>query len=124
MTKKSDSLSSLMSDYMAKKKKPGDYDIGYSVYINSATILENKKMENLYKGKLFVSGNRIRNKDEISASTGRWESDLELNVEDSLLDPIKKDLKFLIKSETYYSVANWQMTVISQMAGLLIFLYC
>lgn len=78
-------------------------------------------METLYKGKLFVSGNRIRNKDEISASTGRWESDLELNVEDSLLDPIKKDLKFLIKSETYYSVANWQMTVISQMAGLLIF---
>ncbi|WP_277015721.1 sensor histidine kinase [Flavobacterium lindanitolerans] len=121
MTKKSDSLSSLMSDYMAKKKKPDDYDIGYSVYINSATILENKKMETLYKGKLFVSGNRIRNKDEISASTGRWESDLELNVEDSLLDPIKKDLKFLIKSETYYSVANWQMTVISQMAGLLIF---
>lgn len=43
MTKKSDSLSSLMSDYMAKKKKPDDYDIGYSVYINSATILENKK---------------------------------------------------------------------------------
>ncbi|MBC8645048.1 hypothetical protein H9W95_16495 [Flavobacterium lindanitolerans] len=84
---------------MAKKKKPGDYDIGYSVYINSATILENKKMENLYKGKLFVSGNRIRNKDEISASTGRWESDLELNVEDSLRIRLKKILNFLSKAK-------------------------
>lgn len=121
MTKKSDSLSNLMSDYMTKVKKPGDYDIGYSVYINSATILENQKMKTFYKGKLFVSGNHIRNKEEISASTGRWESDLELSVKDSLVAPLKKDFKFLIKSETYYSVANWQMTVISQMAGLLIF---
>lgn len=120
MKSKSDSLSANMKIYMDKRKKPGDFDIGYSIYITSATIKHDGVTDNIYKGKLFVLGNNVKNKDEVAASTGRWEGEKQY-VDDSVSPAITKNLDFEIKSARYYSIANWEQTIISQMAGLLIF---
>ena len=120
MKSKSDSLSTVMTAYMNQRKRPGDFDIGYSIYITSATIKKDNKIDSLYRGKLFVLGNNVKNKDEVVASTGRWEGEKEY-VDDRAAVPIKKAVDFEIKSERYYSIANWGQTIIRQMAGLLIF---
>ena len=120
MKSKSDSLSTVMTAYMNKHKRPGDFDIGYSIYITSATLKKDNKLDSLYRGKLFVLGNNVKNKDEIVASTGRWEGEKEY-VDDLAAVPIKKIVDCEIKSERYYSIANWEQTIIRQMAGLLIF---
>lgn len=120
MKSKSDSLSNTMTAYMQKRKKPGDFDIGYSIYITSITIKKDNKIDSIYSGKLFVLGNNVKNKDEVVSSTGRWEGEKEYNDE-SVSPPAKKAIDFEIKSERYYSIANWEQTIISQMAGLLIF---
>lgn len=120
MKSKSDSLSGIMKAYMDKHKKPGDFDIGYSIYITSITITDDKKTDSIYSGKLFVLGNNVKNKGEVVASTGRWEGEKEY-VDNSVSPMVRKGLDFEIKSERYYSIANWEQTIISQMAGLLIF---
>lgn len=120
MNSKTDSLSKVMSEYMARKKKPGDFDIGYSIYITSATVTVNDITDSIYSGKLYVLGNNVKNKGEELSSQGRWEGNENLE-KDTSVPAIKKNYNYIIKSERYYSFADWQKTIISKMAGLLLF---
>lgn len=116
METKADSLSAVMGNYMAKNVHPDDYNIGYSIYITSATVTENKKTDSIYKGKLFVLGNKIKSPNETALSYGRWESSASEKISNT-----DKSYTFIIKSERHYSFADWQKTIIGKMAGLLIF---
>jgi two-component system phosphate regulon sensor histidine kinase PhoR len=112
-----DSLSNAMKTHMDKRKTPGDYDIGYSDYVTSLVIVENNKIDTIYKGKLLIFDNKIKSNNEISSSIGSWENNNELKNPDSE----KTDYTILLKTQQYYSFANWQKTILSQMAGLLLF---
>lgn len=105
-----DSLSNAMKAYMKKMAQPEDYDIGYSVYVNSIMLVKNKKADTLYNGKMLVLANDTLKTDQILSSEGRWES-------------VDSDVKLamIVKSKRYYSFDDWQNTIIKKMGGLLVF---
>lgn len=115
--KNCDSLSNAMKKHMEKCRKHGDYTIGYSDYLMSLQIINNNKIDTIYNGKSLIFDNKIKSNNEISSSTGKWESSNE--VEHTGVERIKYTLLF--KTEQFYSFANWQKTIFSKMAGLLLF---
>jgi signal transduction histidine kinase len=115
--KNRDSLSNAMKGHMEKLRKPSDYKIGYSDYLMSLVIIENKKIDTVYNGKLLVFDNKVKSNNEISSSNGTWENNNELDS----LDSKKNKYTILLKTQQYYSFEGWQKTILSQMAGLLIF---
>ncbi|HEU4497330.1 MAG TPA: HAMP domain-containing sensor histidine kinase [Flavobacterium sp.] len=109
----SDSLSGILTSYMRKISKPGDFVIGYYVYATSVVVQQNGKNDTIFKGKLPV----LKNKDflkgkEFSMSSSRWENNLEND---------KEKYNLIIKSDRYYSYADRKSMIISRMAGLLLF---
>jgi two-component system phosphate regulon sensor histidine kinase PhoR len=115
--KSCDSLSNAMKTYVDKRKKPRDYDIGYSDYLMSLVIIKNNKIDTIYKGKLLIFDNKVKSNNEISSSAGSWENNNQQDNPDSK----KMNYTILLKTQQYYSFANWQKTILSQMAGLLLF---
>ncbi|MGO4773716.1 sensor histidine kinase [Flavobacterium sp. W22_SRS_FK3] len=112
-----DSLSDAMKKHMDKRKKTEDYNIGYSDYLTSLIIIADNKIDTIYKGKLLIFDNKIKSNNEISSSIASWENNNELDNPDSK----KTNYTILLKTQQYYSFANWQKTILSQMAGLLLF---
>ncbi|MCC9064772.1 sensor histidine kinase [Flavobacterium piscisymbiosum] len=105
-----DSLSAAMNTYMKKMAEPEDYDIDYSIYLNSIIVINNKKTDTLFKGKALILANDTLKKNQILSSIGRWE------IQDS-----DTELSMIVKSERYYGFDKLQQTIISKMAGLLLF---
>jgi len=105
-----DSLSNAMKIYMKKMAQPEDYDIDYSIYVNSIMLIENKKVDTIFKGKMLVLANDTLKKNHILSSEGRWETvDTDVN------------LAMIVKSNRFYSFDELQNIIISKMAGLLLF---
>ena len=110
LTIKKDSLSGAMKTYMKKMGQPEDYDIDYSVYLNSITVIKGGKKNTLFDGKILILANDTLKKNKILSSMGRWET------KDS-----NDELILVIKSNRYYSFDELQQIIISKMAGLLLF---
>lgn len=110
--KKSDSLSVALTDFMSKHAKPNDYKIGYSVYLNSVTLIQNGKPDKIYDGRLLVMNNKNSTGENIFLSSARWENTLKND---------NVDFNLVVKSERCYSLENWKMTILGKMASLLIF---
>lgn len=105
-----DSLSNALKIYMKKMSQPEDYDIDYSIYVNSIMLIENKKVDTIFKGKMLVLANDTLKKNHILSSEGRWETiDNDVN------------LAMIVKSNRFYSFDELQNIIISKMAGLLLF---
>jgi two-component system phosphate regulon sensor histidine kinase PhoR len=107
---KRDSLSKAMKTYMKKMAQPEDYDIDYSIYLNSITVIKDGKKNNLFDGKMLILANDTLKKNKILSSMGRWET------KDS-----NDELILVVKSNRYYSFDELQQIIISKMAGLLLF---
>lgn len=107
---KRDSLSKAMKIYMKKMAQPEDYDIDYSIYLNSITVIKGRKKNNLFDGKMLILANDTLKKNKILSSMGRWET------KDS-----NDELILVVKSNRYYSFDELQQIIISKMAGLLLF---
>ncbi|MBF4483435.1 HAMP domain-containing sensor histidine kinase [Flavobacterium sp. CSZ] len=107
---KRDSLSKAMKTYMKKMAQPEDYDIDYSIYLNSITVIKGGKKNNLFDGKMLILANDTLKKNKILSSMGRWET------KDS-----NDELILVVKSNRYYSFDELQQIIISKMAGLLLF---
>lgn len=105
-----DSLSKAMNVYMKKMAQPEDYDIDYSIYLNSITLINHGKTDTLFKGKILILANDTLKKNQILSSMGRWETK---DNDDGLI--------IIVKSNRFYSFDELQQTIISKMAGLLIF---
>lgn len=105
-----DSLSRGMSIYMKKMSQPEDYNIDYSIYLNSITLINHGKTDTLFNGKIVILATDTSKKNKILSSMGRWET------KDN-----DDDFTLILKSERYYSFDELQQTIISKMAGLLIF---
>ena len=109
---KSDSISKIFTDYVRQNSKIDDYEIGYSVYVTSVTLTTETKNDSLYKGRLLILTNNDIKGDELYLASSRWENKLENE---------KVNFGLIVKSERFYSFQNWKSTIISKMAGLLIF---
>lgn len=107
---KKDSLSTAMKVYMKKMEQPEDYDIDYSIYLNSITLLNNGKTDTLFNGKILILASDTLKKNKILSAMGRWET------KDS-----NEELTLIVRSERYYSFDELQHIIISKMSGLLIF---
>lgn len=105
-----DSLSRGISIYMKKMSQPEDYNIDYSIYLNSITLINHGKTDTLFNGKIVILATDTSKKNKILSSMGRWET------KDN-----DDDFTLILKSERYYSFDELQQTIISKMAGLLIF---
>lgn len=105
-----DSISGAMNIYMKKMAEPEDYDIDYSIYLNSIILINHEKTDTLFNGRILVLANNTLKKNQILSSMGRWEN------KDSDID-----LTMIVKSDRYYGFDQLQQTIISKMAGLLLF---
>ncbi|MFB9110543.1 sensor histidine kinase [Flavobacterium gyeonganense] len=114
-----DSLSEAMKRYMEKFKKPEDFEIGYSDYLTSLVILNNNITDSVYNGKLLIFDNKVKSTNEISSSIGKWQNTNESESDNP--GAVKKKYTLMLKTEQFYSFANWQKTILGQMAGLLLF---
>lgn len=112
INKNSDSLSKVLTQYMKKMAKPGDYEIGYSVYVTSIVIKHNNSIDSLFKGKTLVLTNKEIKGEEIALANARWESNLEND---------HYNYNFILKSNRYYSFENWKLMIIGKVSGLLFF---
>jgi two-component system phosphate regulon sensor histidine kinase PhoR len=108
----SDSLSAALTNFMAKKAKPGDFKVGYSVYMTSVTLLQKGNPETLYDGRLLIMKNKKINGEDLFLSSARWENKLQNET---------VDYNLIVKSERCYNMENWKMTIFQKMASLLIF---
>lgn len=118
--KSHDSLSNAMKTHMQKRKKTGDYDIGYSDYLMSLVIVKNNKIDTIYKGKLLIFDNKVKSNNEIYSSSGSWENKNKSEDSNAVVSE-NRDYALLLKTQQYYSFASWQKTILSKMAGLLLF---
>lgn len=110
LTSNKDSIISAMNMYMKKMTQPEDYDIEYSIYLNSIVLINHGKTDTLFKGKILVLANDTLKKNQILSSMGRWET--KDNDDEHTM---------IVKSNRYYSFDELQQTIISKMAGLLLF---
>ncbi len=117
--KTSDTLSPLISDYIATKNFFEKYDVKYTNYIISATVIYPDKRPNdtLYSGKIKLVGNNYEGTDEKMASQSRWRG----NSNNSQTVRSPEDVDFEIVTQRYYSIINWQREVLVQLSGLLLF---
>lgn len=110
LTSNKDSIISAMNMYMKKMTQPEDYDIEYSIYLNSIVLINHGKPDTLFTGKILVLANDTLKKNQILSSMGRWET--KDNDDEHTM---------IVKSNRYYSFDELQQTIISKMAGLLLF---
>lgn len=106
---KCDSLSPVLAKAMSRSGLYKKYKIGYSVYITSVTIPKENSTDTIFNGKIKTLGNNIKSDNEILYATGNWET--------------RDDTSYSgqIRTLRCYSIENWKITILSEMAGLLIF---
>lgn len=107
-----DSLVVAMKKYTKKLEKPDDYNIDYSVYINSIVIKEQNQTDSIFKGKMLVLANDTLKKNRVESSEGRWENNYLHNG---------KEYTLTVRSNRYYGFDEWQQTILGKMSGLLAF---
>lgn len=109
--KTEDSLSEVVSKFIIRKKFFEEYDVTFANYIVSASIYTDdpEKADPLFSGKMILYGNNPEKNAETQASQSTWHGDSE------------KKFNFVVVTERYYSIANWEQKVFAKMAGLLIF---
>jgi signal transduction histidine kinase len=109
--KTGDSLSGVISQYIKKEHFFEGYDVTFANYLVSVGIYtdDEKKANNLFSGKMLLFGNNPGQNAETQASQSTWHGDSE------------KKFNFVVVTERYYSIANWEKKVFIKMAGLLIF---
>jgi signal transduction histidine kinase len=116
IAKTCDSLSGIMSAHVQKQKVFEEYDVAYTNYIRMAVLYSkgNTTIDTLFKGKMKLFSNNTLNIPETQASESTWKS----KSED---EDYHVDYDFVIVTERYYSIENWQRQVLIKMSGLLIF---
>ncbi|OXA67334.1 hypothetical protein B0A67_22135 [Flavobacterium aquidurense] len=107
---KKDSLSTATKIYMKKMAQTGDYDIDYSIYLNQIILIDHKKTDTLFNGKIMILANDTLKENQNLSSMGRWEN------KDS-----DAELSMIVKSNRFYGFDKLQQTIISKMTGLLLF---
>lgn len=109
--KTEDSLSDVISKFIIKEKFFEGYDVTFANYIVSAGIYKDdpKKAKPLFSGKMLLYGNNPERNAETQASQSTWHGDS------------NKQFNFVVVTERYYSIENWEKNVFIKMSGLLIF---
>lgn len=117
--KTSDTLSPLITEYIATKNFFEGYDVKYTNYIISATVIypDKRPDDTLYSGKIKLVGNNYEGTEEKMASQSRWRG----NSNNSQTVHGPNDVDFEIVTQRYYSIINWQREVLIKLSGLLIF---
>jgi two-component system phosphate regulon sensor histidine kinase PhoR len=106
---KSDSLSPILAKAMSRSGLYKKYKIGYSVYIISVTTPKGISTDTIFNGKIKTLGNNIKSDNEILYATGNWETRDDTSHSGQ------------IRTLRCYSIENWRITILSEMAGLLFF---
>lgn len=109
--KTEDSLSSVISTFIKKEKFFEEYDVTFANYIVSVGIYttDPEKADPLFSGKMILFGNNPGKNAETQASQSTWHGDSDKNI------------NFVVVTERYYSIENWNQKVFMKMLGLLIF---
>lgn len=109
--KTEDSLSDVISKFIIKEKFFEGHDVTFANYIVSAGIYKDdpKKSKPLFSGKMLLYGNNPERNAETQASQSTWHGDS------------NKQFNFVVVTERYYSIENWEKNVFIKMSGLLIF---
>ncbi|MCO6148200.1 sensor histidine kinase KdpD [Flavobacterium sp. NRK1] len=109
--KTEDSLSKVISEYIKKERFFEGYDVTFANYLISVGIYtdDEKKADNLFSGKMLLFGNNPGQNPETQASQSTWHGDSE------------KKFNFVVVTERYYSISNWEKEIFIKMSGLLIF---
>lgn len=116
-----DSLSPVMNHYIEKQNFFEGYDVSYSNYVISATIVApgQKTGDTLFAGKALLFGNNTDGTPETQASQSNWRGNNRDFV--NCLPSGDKNYDFEVVTSRYYSIANWERQVLYKLSGLLIF---
>jgi two-component system phosphate regulon sensor histidine kinase PhoR len=122
ISKNSDTLSQAIFKLLKARNMTDNYKARYTNYITSVVVEGDGGRDTLFKGKLFLFGDSIKSNNEIMSSQGKWQSrSSERKEDDTFKTDTIRDYKFEVKTETYYSIDNWEKLVLSRMAGLFVF---
>jgi two-component system phosphate regulon sensor histidine kinase PhoR len=118
----SDSLSRAVSKLLKDTEITDNYKARYSNYITSVVVETKDNYDTLFKGRMLLFGDTIKGSNETKSSQGRWQSRSSVHKKDDALntDTIN-DYNFEVKTETCYSIDNWERLILGRMAGLFIF---
>jgi len=119
IAKVSDSLSTVMNDYINKNQIFEEYEVNYIDYLQSVVVFKdhNTIRDTLFKGKMMLYGNNDHSAPETAASQSTWRGDAKSQNSDNT----KVDYSFEVISQRFYSIANWERQVYLKMTGLLVF---
>jgi two-component system phosphate regulon sensor histidine kinase PhoR len=122
ISKNSDTLSQAIFKLLKERKITDKYKARYTNYITSVVVEGDGGRDTLFRGKLFLFGDSIKGKNKIMSSQGKWQSRSSERKEDDIFETDTiRDYKFEVKTETYYSIDNWEKLVLGRMAGLFVF---
>jgi len=109
--KTEDSLSDVISKFIIKENFFEGYDVTFANYIVSAGLYKDdpEKANPLFTGKMLLYGNNPDRHAETQASQSTWHGDSE------------KKFNFVVVTERYYSIENWDRKIFIKMSGLLLF---
>jgi len=122
ISENSDTLSHAIIKLLKERKITDKYNARYTNYITSVVVEGDRGRDTLFRGKLFLFGDSVKGNNEIMSSQGKWQSrSSERKEDDTFKTDTIRDYKFEVKTETYYSIDNWEKLVLSRMAGLFVF---
>lgn len=110
MKKTSDSLSQIVIKLLKKEKFFENYDVSYASYLSAIIITnkETKTTDTLFSGKMLIFGNNIEHNKEVKASQTKSRDD-------------DSKYSYVVVSDRFYGIANWEKRTFIRMSGLLIF---
>ena len=114
----SDSLSSVMNQYINKNQIFEEYEVNYSNYLQSIIIYTNEGniADTIFRGKMLLYGNNASNASETPASQSTWRDNKDTRDGENAIQ-----YGFEVVSQRFYSIANWERQIYFKMTGLLIF---
>jgi len=114
----SDSLSSVMNQYINKNQIFEEYEVNYSNYLQSIIIYTNEGniADTIFRGKMLLYGNNTSNASETPASQSTWRDNKDTRDGENAIQ-----YGFEVVSQRFYSIANWERQIYFKMTGLLIF---
>ena len=114
----SDSLSSVMNQYINKNQIFEEYEVNYSNYLQSIIIYTNEGniADTIFRGKMLLYGNNKSNAPETPASQSTWRDNKDSRDGENAIQ-----YGFEVVSQRFYSIANWERQIYVKMTGLLIF---
>lgn len=110
MKKTSDSLSQIVIKLLEKERFFENYDVSYASYLTAIIILdkETKATDTLFSGKMLIFGNNTEHNNELKASQTKSRDD-------------DSKYSYVVVSDRFYGIANWEKRTFIRMSGLLIF---